>query len=249
MPQRGADDEHRQQVRRCLDDRRRPLVHRVEQRVLAAAGRRWRSRSGQLGEHRHRHALLVAAPAPASNRSRRCAPGRRCATGGAGRDPGEAVGVQRVEVHDSSLGTIDAMSRRTPLGLSGHDSRRRQRDQPVPLVRPPAGGGRRLLHLDLPELLDRPPHPIPKLDPERARPGDGGRVHPRRASTFRAINGGPEHAGFTETISFSVTCADQSEVDHYWAPPWPTAVRSRCAGGSRTGSGCRGRSSPACSTS
>ena len=25
--------------------------------------------------------------------------------------------------------------------------------------------------------------------------------------TFRGINGGPEHAGFTETISFSVTCA------------------------------------------
>jgi predicted 3-demethylubiquinone-9 3-methyltransferase (glyoxalase superfamily) len=35
--------------------------------------------------------------------------------------------------------------------------------------------------------------------------------------TFRGINGGPEHAGFTETISFSVTCEDQAEVDHYWA--------------------------------
>ena len=34
--------------------------------------------------------------------------------------------------------------------------------------------------------------------------------------TFRGINGGPELAGFTETISFSVTCADQAEVDHYW---------------------------------
>ena len=34
--------------------------------------------------------------------------------------------------------------------------------------------------------------------------------------TFRGINGGPEHAGFTETISFSVTCRDQAEVDHYW---------------------------------
>ena len=34
--------------------------------------------------------------------------------------------------------------------------------------------------------------------------------------TFRGINGGPEHAGFTETVSFSVTCADQAEVDHYW---------------------------------
>ena len=33
---------------------------------------------------------------------------------------------------------------------------------------------------------------------------------------FRGINGGPDHAGFTETISFSVTCKDQAEVDHYW---------------------------------
>lgn len=34
--------------------------------------------------------------------------------------------------------------------------------------------------------------------------------------TFRGINGGPDHAGFTETVSFSVTCKDQAEVDHYW---------------------------------
>ena len=34
--------------------------------------------------------------------------------------------------------------------------------------------------------------------------------------TFRAINGGPELAGFRESISFSVTCEDQAEVDHYW---------------------------------
>ncbi|MDF1604204.1 VOC family protein [Nocardioides sp. YIM 152315] len=33
---------------------------------------------------------------------------------------------------------------------------------------------------------------------------------------FRGINGGPVHAGFTETISLSVSCADQSEVDYYW---------------------------------
>lgn len=33
---------------------------------------------------------------------------------------------------------------------------------------------------------------------------------------FRGINGGPVHAGFTETISISVSCADQSEVDYYW---------------------------------
>lgn len=34
--------------------------------------------------------------------------------------------------------------------------------------------------------------------------------------TFRGINGGPEHARFTEAISFSITCQDQAEVDYYW---------------------------------
>ncbi|HTW18082.1 MAG TPA: VOC family protein [Nocardioides sp.] len=34
--------------------------------------------------------------------------------------------------------------------------------------------------------------------------------------TFRAINGGPAHAGFTEAVSFSIACADQTEVDYYW---------------------------------
>ncbi|MCW2795029.1 VOC family protein [Nocardioides sp.] len=33
---------------------------------------------------------------------------------------------------------------------------------------------------------------------------------------FRGINGGPEHATFTEAISFSIACQDQSEVDYYW---------------------------------
>jgi predicted 3-demethylubiquinone-9 3-methyltransferase (glyoxalase superfamily) len=34
--------------------------------------------------------------------------------------------------------------------------------------------------------------------------------------TFRGINGGPDHAQFTEAISFQVLCRDQSEVDYYW---------------------------------
>lgn len=34
--------------------------------------------------------------------------------------------------------------------------------------------------------------------------------------TFRGINGGPMHAHFTEAISFSIACRDQSEVDYYW---------------------------------
>ena len=31
-----------------------------------------------------------------------------------------------------------------------------------------------------------------------------------------ALNGGPEHR-FTEAVSFSVSCEDQDEVDHYWS--------------------------------
>jgi predicted 3-demethylubiquinone-9 3-methyltransferase (glyoxalase superfamily) len=33
---------------------------------------------------------------------------------------------------------------------------------------------------------------------------------------FMALNGGPMHAGFTESISFVVNCETQEEVDRYW---------------------------------
>jgi predicted 3-demethylubiquinone-9 3-methyltransferase (glyoxalase superfamily) len=33
---------------------------------------------------------------------------------------------------------------------------------------------------------------------------------------FMALNGGPAHAGFTESISFVVNCETQEEVDRYW---------------------------------
>lgn len=32
---------------------------------------------------------------------------------------------------------------------------------------------------------------------------------------FMALNGGPLYS-FTEAVSFSIDCADQAEVDHYW---------------------------------
>jgi predicted 3-demethylubiquinone-9 3-methyltransferase (glyoxalase superfamily) len=32
---------------------------------------------------------------------------------------------------------------------------------------------------------------------------------------FMGINGGPEFS-FTEAVSFTITCRDQAEVDHYW---------------------------------
>ena len=35
-------------------------------------------------------------------------------------------------------------------------------------------------------------------------------------TTFRGINGGPVHAHFTEAVSFSISCRDQSEVDYFW---------------------------------
>ena len=59
-----------------------------------------------------------------------------------------------------------------------------------------------------------------------ARYGDAG---PRPAGTvmtvefelngqpFLALNGGPEHRGFSESLSFQVFCESQDEVDHYWS--------------------------------
>ena len=33
---------------------------------------------------------------------------------------------------------------------------------------------------------------------------------------FKGVNGGPAHAGFTESVSFAIDCADQGEVDRLW---------------------------------
>jgi predicted 3-demethylubiquinone-9 3-methyltransferase (glyoxalase superfamily) len=34
---------------------------------------------------------------------------------------------------------------------------------------------------------------------------------------FIALNGGPQHFTFNESVSFFVNCADQAEVDHLWS--------------------------------
>lgn len=46
--------------------------------------------------------------------------------------------------------------------------------------------------------------------------------------TFQGINGGPMHAHFTEAVSFSISCADQAEVDHYWDSLLDGGTASMC---------------------
>lgn len=52
-----------------------------------------------------------------------------------------------------------------------------------------------------------------------AGPGEPGKVmagdFTLDGTRFRAINGGPQFR-FSEAISFSIDCRDQSEVDYYW---------------------------------
>jgi predicted 3-demethylubiquinone-9 3-methyltransferase (glyoxalase superfamily) len=53
-----------------------------------------------------------------------------------------------------------------------------------------------------------------------AGPGPTGSVMTIRfeldGNEFVALNGGPDHYGFDESISFFVDCATQEEVDRYW---------------------------------
>lgn len=46
---------------------------------------------------------------------------------------------------------------------------------------------------------------------------------------FRGLNGGPAYATFTEAISFSIPCADQTEVDYYWDNLVAGGAPGRCA--------------------
>lgn len=54
-----------------------------------------------------------------------------------------------------------------------------------------------------------------------AGPGTAGSVMTVRftldGNEFVALNGGPQHYGFDESISFVVKCATEDEVDHYWS--------------------------------
>ncbi|GAB3787395.1 VOC family protein [Nocardioides ungokensis] len=65
-----------------------------------------------------------------------------------------------------------------------------------------------------------------------AGPGEPGTVMAGEwvldGQSFRGINGGPIFAGFTETISFSVACADQTEVDYYWDNLVAGGVEDQC---------------------
>jgi predicted 3-demethylubiquinone-9 3-methyltransferase (glyoxalase superfamily) len=65
-----------------------------------------------------------------------------------------------------------------------------------------------------------------------AGPGEPGTVMAGEwvldGQSFRGINGGPIFAGFTETISFSVSCADQTEVDYYWDNLVAGGVEDQC---------------------
>ena len=59
---------------------------------------------------------------------------------------------------------------------------------------------------------------------------------------FMALNAGPHHT-FNEAVSFFVGCDTQEEIDRLWDKLRRTAGHPADAAGSRTGSGCRGRSS------
>jgi predicted 3-demethylubiquinone-9 3-methyltransferase (glyoxalase superfamily) len=62
------------------------------------------------------------------------------------------------------------------------------------------------------------------------------------ATGFAAMDSAYDHGfGFNEAISFVVNCADQREIDYFWAPCPPFPTRSSAAG-SRTSTACPGRS-------
>ncbi len=121
--ERGTDDDDRGEVRRPGHDLGDRGPHGVEQGVLehqvvdGVAGQR------QLGEHRDRDAVVVAG---AGLLEHGAGVGRRVGDrdrDGAGRDPGEPVGVGGVEVHVFSVPRGDPARRRSTR-VTHHRSRR-----------------------------------------------------------------------------------------------------------------------------
>ena len=45
---------------------------------------------------------------------------------------------------------------------------------------------------------------------------------------FVALNGGPQHFAFNESVSFQIDCADQDDVDHYWNALSDGGEEGRC---------------------
>ena len=123
VAQRGADDEHRQQIGGGLDDLRQALVDRVEQGVLTqqvvdgVAGQR------QFREQRDRDTEVGAAPADVDDA---LGVAHRVGDRDVGRargDAGEAVAVQRVERHAPIL---PGVTRRGTPRLAGRGMPRTQ---------------------------------------------------------------------------------------------------------------------------
>ena len=104
VQERRADHDDRQQGRRALDDRVDRGQHAVEQRVLHQQVVDGVAAQRQLGEDRQRHRLVVALPGLLEHDLRVARGIGDRDRNRAGRDPSEAVGVRRPEVHAASLG-------------------------------------------------------------------------------------------------------------------------------------------------
>ncbi len=103
LAQWGSDDEHGTQVGARLDDRRDRPVDRLEQRVLQEQVVDRVAGQAQLGEERHRDALVVTAARLGKDRLRVGGGVGDRDRQGAGGDPREPVRVGRFEVHTHSV--------------------------------------------------------------------------------------------------------------------------------------------------
>ncbi len=98
---------------------------------------------------------------------------------------------------------------------------------------------------DLEEAIDLYGSVFPGKPPSTTRMPDGKVLaadFDLAGQPFKGLNGGPQFR-HTEAFSIFVECEGQAEVDRYLDALTRTAARRACAAGSRTSSGCRGRSS------